>query len=56
MQCYENRTDRSLCGIIRNVTATKCIESSENFTRKNLVVFDEFSGESFEAVKLTPAT
>lgn len=42
-------------GNIKNVTPTECIALSSNFTKKHLVVFDEFSGECFDVIKKTQA-
>lgn len=40
---------------IKNITSTECISISGNFTKKHLVVFDEFSGECFEVIRKTQA-
>lgn len=40
---------------IRDVTPDECIAISSNLTKKHIVVFDEFEGECFEAIRKTPA-
>lgn len=40
---------------IKKITSTECIALSGNFTKKHLVVFDEFNGECFEVIKKTQA-
>lgn len=40
---------------IKDVTPTECLNLAGNFTKKHIVIFDEFDGECFEAIKNTQA-
>lgn len=40
---------------IKIMTATECMGLTGGFTRKHVVIFDDFQGDCFETVQKTPA-
>lgn len=40
---------------IKEVTQAECVNLAGNFTRKHIVIFDEFEGECFETIRKTQA-